>query len=120
MEKQEIINLGPDFWDFIDTQVDSLSSRYYKVSPVIYENDEYFFVCKDLISKDVYRFNVPTIEYKAREICLGIYKQDTVSNPESGERKLGNYHFEYYWENLVSFENWNELCVTIKSFQNLN
>ena len=118
--KQEILNLESDLWDFANTQVDSLSSRCFKVSPVRHEDNENFFVCKDLISKDVYRFKVPKIKYKAREICLAIYKQNTVSNPESGKRRLGNYHFEYYWENLVSFENWNELCANIKSFQYFN
>ena len=121
LDKKEISDLGADFWDFIDTQVDSLSSGYYKVSPVIHEGGEYFFVCKDLISKSVYRFEVPTFGYKSKEIYLGIYARKTVANLGSREMgKIGNYHFEYYWKNLISFKNWNDLCTSIKSFQALS
>ena len=119
--KEEISDLGTDFWDFVDTQVDSLSSGYYKVSPVIHEGGEYFFVCKDLISKSVYRFEVPTFGYKSKEIYLSIYGRKTVANLGAGEKgKIGNYHFEYYWKNLISFKNWNDLCTSIKSFQALS
>lgn len=96
--KNEISELETDFWDCIDTQVDSLYSRYYKASPVIHDGDKHFFICKDLISKAVYRFEVPKIEYKATEIFLGDYSVDT------------------HWEKLKVFKNWTYLSSYLKSF----
>jgi len=111
LKKKEILSYGLDLWDYAIRHTDRLSDKSYLVTSAQQEGNTLFLLCKDLDSKSVYRFETSMPEYKDKPIYLGIQKQKTVS---SGRRTLGNYHFEYYWANLAEFEDWNDVCQTLK------
>lgn len=96
LERDEISNLGADFWNSIDTQVDSLYSSCYKVSPVIHDGDKHFFICKEVNSESVYRFEVPKIEYKAMEIFLDDRSTST------------------YWKSFKMFRSWDDFSSYLR------
>ena len=112
LSKKEISALGPDVWDFATRHSDRFSDKSYLVTPAVQENDLIFLLCKDLNSKVVYRFELSIPEYKDKPIYLGIHKRKTVAGI-GDKRKLGNYHFEYYWDNYVKYEDWNDVCKAI-------
>ncbi len=116
LEKKETLGLEEIFWDpkgTTDQQEDSLKVRCYKVSPVNYDGKNYFFICEDLISKSVYRFDVPAIRYKARRIYLSIKRKRA-----SKVKVLNNAQpAKYYSEDLAEFENWNYLCHYLRSYK---
>lgn len=119
LEKSEISELEEAFWDpmgkHIDKQEDSYSSRHYKVSPVNYDGKNYFFICADLISKSVYRFDVPPIKYKAKQIYLRLLKPNKLKVWDAPQPD-NNRSWKYPGE-LAEFENWNSLCVYLKFFK---
>ena len=115
LSKDEILELGLDLWDFATRYTDRFSEKSYLVTPASQDGDKLFLLCKDLSSKKVYRFEIPMLNYKDKSIYLGVYEQKTVSH---GGRKLGNYHFEYYWRDLKEFEDWNGVCKVLKKIKN--
>lgn len=112
LEKSEILDLGADFWNPIKKQEDSLFSRCYKVSSVIHDRNGRFFLCKDVISGFVYRFEMPAIEYKARQVYLGFHEQETTNLEGSNDG-----YSQHCSKKLVEFKNWKELCSILKFFR---
>ena len=111
LNKEEILGFGLDVWDDAVRYSDRLSGESYAVTPATPDGENLFFLCKDLLAKHVYRFEIPKPEYKNRQICFGTLMQKTVSDGSS--EKLGNYHFEHYWKDFKTFEDWNEVCKTL-------
>ena len=118
LNKKEILALGPDAWDFAIRHTDQLSDKSYLVSPVTHDGNVIFLYCKDVSTKVVYRFETAVPAYKDKHIYLGVHERKTI--PGWGDRKkIGNYRFEYHWNNYVEYENWNEVCRALKEIWNL-
>ena len=119
LTKEEILDLGFDVWDYATRHSDYLSNKSYLITPATQDDKNLFFLCKDLNSKRVYRFEILTPDYKDKQVYLGIYEQKMVSNTGGlVKRKIGNYHFEHSWRNLVKFEDWNDVCKALKKLWN--
>ena len=112
LTKKDVLDLGLDLWDYATRHSDNLTDRSYLVTPATLEGENLFLLCKDLVSKTVYRFDIQNIEYKDKVIFLGIHSKRTV--PGRDPRRIGNYRFEYYWKNFKKFEDWNEVCKALK------
>jgi len=114
LSMKEIDRLGRDLWDYAIRHTDRLSDRSYLVAPAMQEGDNLYIICKDLISKKVYRFETPIPDYKNKLVFLGVYVSKMVSNVQGLSRKIGNYHFEYFWKHLADFNDWNAVCEALR------
>jgi hypothetical protein len=114
LKNKEIDKLGRDVWDYATRHTDYLSDKSYLVAPAKQEGDNLYIICKDLTSKKVYRFETPLPAYKDKLVFLGVYVAKTVSNVQGISRKIGNYHFEYFWRHLADFDDWNAVCEALK------
>lgn len=111
LTKEEILQKGLDLWDFAIRHTDRFTDRSYLVTPAVQDGNKLSFLCKDLLSKKVCQLEVDMLEYEDKVIYLGIHGQRTVSGHS---RKIGDYRFECYWNDLKEFKDWNELCETLK------
>lgn len=109
---REISELDPNIWDDALKFSDHLTDCSYFVGNVQYNGSKVTFVCKDLQSKAIYHAELMGINHKNVQIYLGCYRKKTVSH---GGNTLGNYHFEYYWEDIAEFEDWNAFCENMVS-----
>ena len=109
---KEISELDPNIWDNAHNFSDRFTDCSYFVSNVHYDGSKVEFLCKNLQSKAIYHCELRDINHKNVKIYLGCYREKTVSH---GEKKLGNYHFESYWENVAEFEDWNAFCENLIS-----
>jgi hypothetical protein len=114
LKNKEIDKLGRDLWDYATRHTDRLSDRSYLVAPAKQEGDNLYIICKDLTSKKVYRFETSIPAYKNKSVFLGIYVAKTVPNVQGITKKIGNYHFEYFWRHLADFDDWNAVCEALK------
>ena len=107
---EKIKELGPDVWDEATRVSDSGYS--YLIAKASYKNKKASFLCKDVQTKKVYQCTTEEFDVSADKIYLGVWHQKTVSH---GGNKIGNYHFEHYWNNIATFENWDQLCRVIQA-----
>jgi len=114
LKNKEVDKLGRDLWDYATRHTDRLSDRSYLVAPAMQDGDNLYIICKDLSSKKVYRFETTIPAYKDKSVFLGVYTTKTVPNVQGVTKKIGNYHFEYYWKHLADFDDWNAVCETLK------
>jgi hypothetical protein len=114
LKNKEIDKLGRDVWDYATRHTDYLSDRSYLVAPAKHDGNNLYIICKDLTSKKVYRFETPIPAYKDKLVFLGVYVAKTVPNVQGISRKIGNYHFEYFWRHLADFDDWNAVCEALK------
>lgn len=114
LKNKEVDKFGRDLWDYAIRHTDRLSDRSYLVAPAMQEGDNLYIICKDLSSKKVYRFEIPIPAYKDKSVFLGVYTTKTVPNVQGVTKKIGNYHFEYYWKHLADFDDWNAVCEALK------
>lgn len=112
LSKNEIYDLGPDFWDFAQRFSDSIAQTAYMVGNANYDGDKVTFFVKDPQTKAVYQCSLDGIEHSHLQVFLGYYRQKTISH---GGNTLGNYHFEHYWENIAEFQDWDAFCKMLKS-----
>jgi len=109
---QEILDLGNNLWDFANPYTDDISNRSYMVTPGYQEGDKFFILCKDLISKETYRFETKMIEFTNTPISLGIYGKKIRSC--GYKSRIGGYRIVHYWKDLKEFKDWNEVCKVLK------
>lgn len=112
LTKKEILGLGLDLWDDSIRHTDDLSDRSYLVSPANLDGENLFFLCKDLVSKHVYRFEIPKLKYVDKPVYLGIHERKFI--PGRDKRRIGGYHIEYHWKDFKEFVDWNEVCKALK------
>ena len=112
LTKKEVLNFGLDLWDNSIRYSDDLSDRSYLVTPANLEGENLFLLCKDLVSKHVYRLETPNPEYVDKPVYLGIHERKFI--PGRDKRRIGNYHIEYSWRELNKCADWNEVCEALK------
>lgn len=106
---KEIDGFCRDLWDYATRHTDCMSDRSYLVAPATQEGDDLCIICKDLISKSVYSFETSMPKYQNKPIFLGIYSNGYIIRRNNRPKKLGSR-----WKNLEDFEDWNDLCETLK------
>ncbi len=112
LTRQEIKDLGPDFWDDAQKLFDEKSNRSFFVSNVMYDGSKLDFTCKDLQSKAVFVCSLDGISYKNHKIYLGFNRVKRISN---GDNTPGNYRTKKYWKNVLKSKDWKDFC---KKFRN--
>jgi hypothetical protein len=115
LDDEEIKGLGPDVWDEATRVVDS--GYLYLIANALYQGNKCTFLCKDIQTKKVYQCTTEEFDVSTNKIYLGIRRKKTVSHglAPNGEIRCGNYHFEDYWDNVASFESWDQLCRVIQA-----
>ena len=112
LTKEEILSFGLDLWDSNIRYPDKFSDKEYMVSSIYEDSDnKFFFLCKDLKTKVVYKLRTEKPEHTNKKIILGVYAKRTI--PGDKER-LGSYRFESYLKKFKEFNDWNEVCETLK------
>lgn len=112
LTKKEVLNFGLDLWDDSIRYLDDLSNKSYLVTPANLDGESLFLLCKDLVSKSVYRFEMPKIEYEDKPVYLGIHERKFI--PGRDRKKIGNYQIRYSWREFKKFADWNEVCKALK------
>lgn len=109
--KEDIGKLGPDFWDDATKVHDRECDYSYLVKNGEYKDNKITFICKDIQTKKVYQCTIDDIIFTGMKINLGVWRRKTVSDGAfDGEMRCGNYHFEDGYEDIVTFENWEQFC----------
>jgi len=111
LSKKDIEKLGPDIWDCATKFTDHFCESSYLVTAGEYVDNTVSFICKDIKTKKVYLCTMNDINFSGLNIRLGVWCEKTVSDGAfDGEMRCGNYHFESGYEDIVTFENWEQFC----------
>lgn len=118
LSKQEIVELGPDFWDNANQSKHShFTKKAYLLSKGTYDGQKIMFYCKDIETKNVWyckckdKFNRSN-----RYILLGKYYRTFVPDPFSDPNALGNYHEEFGYDDIRRFSGWEQVCKELLTF----
>jgi len=112
LTKEEILSFGLDLWDSNIRYPDNFSDKEYMVSSIYEDSDnKFFFLCKDLKTKIVYKLRTEKPEHTNKKIILGVYAKRTISGDKE---RLGSYRIESYLKKFKEFNDWKEVCETLK------
>lgn len=113
LSEDEILECGLDLWDNAVRHSDAFTEKSFLTTEAKWNNNELFFLCKDLSTKKVYRLSTDNFDYKDEEISLG--SLNTCYVPRNGRKDLiGNYSIEHHWNDIAKFKNWNDVCEVLK------
>lgn len=113
LKKKEILALGPDFWDGATYYSDARFDKPYLVTLEKSKVGDLFLICNDVHSGRTFSLEMPKLDYKNRTIYLGIHEKRAISRRNL--RITGSHCIVYFWRNLKKFEDWNDVCKTLKN-----